>query len=269
MSTDVAGSTAYKTARTQAPGADGLGDGSGLAGEPAWLGVFRSFFGNFPLMLMGHIASEMMEEDALPEVSVWKALGDEIIFTAQPQSPEETTSLVRAFFQAMTNYEREYLTLLPLRLKGSIWIAEFPSPNIEIELPEVSGGGGPMIDFIGPGVDLGFRIGKFARPSAVVLSLEVVEIVLSARNCDSLTFTLVGRGELKGVLFGRPYPIVWARPTESEFEFLPWEIEDCPLTRTAMTEPPASAETLQTLIDDVRLYLRKMWGIESRPLTFP
>jgi hypothetical protein len=230
--------------------------------------VCRKFFENFPLVLMGQVASEMIEEDSLPEVAIWKALGDELIFTCKPQSAEETTLLIRALFFSMAIYEREYLKELPLRLKGSVWIAEFPAPNIEIEIPEMSEGGGRHIDFIGPGIDLGFRIGKFSRPSALVVSLELLEVVLSARNAKMLAFSLIGREELKGVLHGRPYPIVWCRPTEAAYDFMPWELDDCPLMRKAAADKPATRKALQTQIENVRQYLRRMWGVHTRPMTF-
>jgi len=85
MSADVAGSTSFKA----------QADLGGMA-EPEWLTVFRSFFTNFPIMLMGQTAAEMADEDSLPEIGVWKALGDELILTCRLQSAEEATHLIRA-----------------------------------------------------------------------------------------------------------------------------------------------------------------------------
>jgi len=255
MSADVAGSTAYKAE------SDAL-----RSAEPGWLSVFSNFYANFPIMLMGQTAAEMMEEESLPEISVWKALGDELIMTALIENAEEAMGLVRAFYLAMMQYEERHLNELPLRLKATFWVAEFPSPNIEIEIPELSGRLEPLIDYIGPSIDLGFRISKFARPSTVVLSLDLVEILLASRRADALAYFILGREPLKGVMFGRAYPIIWARPVEKPFHFMPWELEDCALTRKAAAEAPASAAALHTLIDDVRLYLKKMRGITTKPM---
>ena len=93
MSADVAGSTSFKA----------QADLGGMA-EPAWLSVFRSFFTNFPIMLMGQTAAEMADEDSLPEIGVWKALGDELILTCPLHSAEEATHLVRALYLSMANY---------------------------------------------------------------------------------------------------------------------------------------------------------------------
>ncbi|MDB5362724.1 MAG: hypothetical protein JWO51_4021 [Rhodospirillales bacterium] len=253
MSADVAGSTAYKA---QADAAH--------AAEPPWLAVFRSFFTNFPIMLMGQTAAEMVDEESLPEIAVWKALGDELILSCPVQSAEEATLLVRALYITMANYEAHYLQEVPLRLKATAWVAEFPTPNIEIEIPELTGGG-PLVDFIGPSIDLGFRISKFSRPSTVVLSLDLVELLLSSSKSDLVAFSILGREALKGVMFGRPYPIIWGRPSESAYNFMPWEVEDCPLTRRALSEPPASRPALTALIEDTRLYLHKMHGVAPRP----
>jgi hypothetical protein len=256
MSADVAGSTAYKAE------SDAL-----RAAEPGWLKVFSNFYANFPIMLMGLTAVEMMDEESLPEISVWKALGDELIMTAKIESAEEAMGLVRAFYLTMAQYEDRHLNALPLRLKATCWVAEFPSPNIEIEIPELSGRLEPLIDYIGPSIDLGFRIGKFSRPSTVVLSLDLVEILLASRRADELTYFVLGREPLKGVMFGRAYPIIWARPSERPFNFMPWELEDCALTRKAAAEPPSGPQALTTLIDDVRLYLQKMRGITTKPMS--
>jgi hypothetical protein len=266
MSTDVAGSTGYKASHSHA--VLKIGPGGVQREEPAWIDVFRSFFVHFPVLLTGQVFNEMIEEENPPEISVWKALGDEMIFTCAPQSAEETTLLLRAMYFAMAAYEGKFLKEMPLRLKGSAWIAEFPSPNVELEIPEASGAGGTLIDFIGPGIDLGFRIGKFSNPSAIVVSLDLLEIVLSARNSERLSFSLLGRQELKGVLFGRKYPIIWSRPSEAPFNFMPWEVEDQPLARKARKISATSPQALQQVIDDVRLYLRKMHGTDAPPLSF-
>lgn len=257
LSADVAGSTEFKVALARQRGT-------------GWLDVFRDFFRNFPLMMMGQVGMEFLAEDTLPEVAVWKFMGDETIFVSTPTSPEEVTLLLRAHFQAMAAYEADYLADLPLRLKGSAWLARFPSPNIEIEVPELARGGGTtQTDFIGPDIDLGFRLGKFAWPATVTVSLDLLDVVLRAGNRDLLDFFLVGREPLKGVLFGRPYPAIWARPAGAPSGFLPWEIEDSPLVARALAEGPAASETLRDTIDGLRLYLRKMHGAASAPIRFP
>lgn len=257
LSVDMVGSTQFK-ARFTGRGSEG------------WLETFRAFFTNFPLMLAGQLAFEFLEEDATPAVDVWKVMGDEVIFVAQPASAEELTSILRALLRTMKFYEANQFEMLPLRLKGTAWLADFAEHNIELDIPELSASDvAPHIDFIGPDLDLGFRISKFARPQSLVLSLDLVELLLLASNLPSIALYLVGQEELKGVMFGRPYPIIWMHDAEESFDFLPWEIESCPMVASAVSAQPTPRDALQRAIADMRLYLRKMHGIERPPFTLP
>lgn len=253
LSVDMTGSTEFK-ARFTGQGSDG------------WLEIFRAFFANFPLMLAGQIGFEFLDDEATPEIAVWKTMGDEVIFTTTPASPEELTGMLLALLRTMAIYEKGCFEELPLRLKGAAWLADFGGPNIEIEIPELSGGdGGAHLDFIGPDIDLGFRISKFARPGGLTLSLDVLELVLGAKNAGRAALHLMGREALKGVMFGRAYPIVWMRDADVPFAFLPWEVEQDPLMAAAAAAPPTAAADLRAVIDDMRHYLKKMHG-RDRPV---
>ncbi|MCT2401526.1 hypothetical protein [Novosphingobium mangrovi (ex Huang et al. 2023)] len=256
LSVDMVGSTQFK-ATAAARGVDG------------WLETFRTFFTNFPLMLVGQMGFEFLDEEETPAVDVWKAMGDEVIFTARPSSPEELVGILRVLLRTMRLYEATHFPKLPLRLKGTAWLADFSENNIALEIPELSSGdASPHLDFIGPDLDLGFRLSKFARPASLVLSLDLVEMLLEADNRSTVAMYLVGREELKGVMFGRPYPIIWMHDAEEGFDFLPWEIEGCPYIASVMDTQPASPEALRRQIDDMRLYLRKMHGLERPPIAF-
>lgn len=255
LSVDMVGSTQFK-ARFTGQGSEG------------WLEIFRAFFCNFPLMLAGQVGFEFIEDEATPSIDVWKAMGDEVIFAAEPKSADEAVSILRALLRAMALYEGKYFERLPLRLKGTAWLVAFGTQNIELDIAELAAGDGARhIDYIGPDVDLGFRLGKFARPSSLVVSLDLLEQLLGATNADVLAFHLVGRDELKGVMFGRPYPVVWASDADAGFDFMPWEVEECPLVAAAIDAPPTDMSRLRETIDDIRFYLRKMHGIDRVPLT--
>ncbi len=258
MSVDVAGSTFFKSSFS----------GSGEAG---WLKHFETFFSAFPIMLTGQVGLEFLDEPTLPRLDIWKVMGDEIIFTCRPARPEEIALMLRALFGAMRRYEDEYFADLPLRLKGTAWIAAFPTPNIEIRIPELSSSdaGDGQVDYIGPDIDLGFRISKFARPSAVVVSVDLLDVLLRAANRAQVEYFLIGREKLKGVLFDRPYPIVWTRPAGEPFAFMPWEVEDCALTAAAATAKPTPAKKLAEAVEGMRSYLRKMHGIDRPRIGFP
>lgn len=253
LSVDITGSTEFK-ARFTGQGSD------------AWLATFKAFFTNFPLMVAGQIGFAFLDDDHTPDIAVWKVSGDEVLFHIDPQSPEEVTSILLALLRTMRAYEEKHFGELPLRLKGTAWLADVGGPNIEIEIPELSSGQGAHLDYIGPDIDLGFRISKFARPGTIVISLDVLEVIMRARNGATTALHLVGRESLKGVLFGYPYPIVWLLGAEDRFDFLPWEVEADPMMAAAMTAGPTRPAELKRVIDDMRLYLKKMHGRARPPM---
>lgn len=257
LSVDMMGSTQFKARYT------------GLAGE-GWLETFRTFFTNFPLMLAGQIGIEFIDRDESPAVDVWKVMGDEIIFVAEAPRADGLVSILRVLLRAMNLYEDRYLQRLPLRLKGTAWLAAFGERNIELDIPELSSSEtSPHLDFIGPDIDLGFRLAKFARPSCLVLSLNLVEAMLDAGDADTVALYLIGREELQGVMFGRPYPIVWMHDADGAFDFLPWEIAACRLVAAAVAARRATPEELRREIGEIRLYLRKMHGVDLPPAALP
>jgi hypothetical protein len=248
LSVDMAGSTQFKARFT---------DGK------SWLETFRTFFTNFPLMLAGQIGFAFLEDGETPVVEVWKVMGDEVIFVATPQSPEALVNMLLALFRTMNAYEERYLEDLPLRLKGTAWLAEFGERNIELEIPELSEGqNAKAIDFIGPDLDLGFRVTKFARPACLTLSFDVADLVIVAGNRGELSLHLIGAEELKGVMFGRPYPIIWMLEAGADFTFMPWEVEQCPHMAKAASMPPSPVSDIERAIANMRLYLRKMHGVD-------
>jgi hypothetical protein len=254
LSVDMVGSTEFKARFT------------GQAAE-GWLATFKAFFTNFPLMVAGQLGFEFLDDEHTPAIEVWKVMGDEVVFTTEPKSPEEVTSTLLALLRTMRMYEEKHFQELPLRLKGTAWLADMNGPNIEIEIPELSSGQAAHLDYIGPDIDLGFRIAKFARPGTIVISLDVLEVIMRARNGATTALYLAGREALKGVLFGRPYPIVWILGAEDKFDFLPWETEADPWMAAAMAASgPTRLAELKRIIEDMRLYLRKMHGRDRPPM---
>jgi hypothetical protein len=256
LSVDMVGSTEFK-ARFTGQGSEG------------WLATFKAFFTSFPLMVAGQIGFEFLDDASTPAIEVWKVMGDEVVFVTRPESPEELTSVLLALLRTMRMYEERHFQDLPLRLKGTAWLADLSGSNIEIEIPELSSGQGVHLDYIGPDIDLGFRISKFARPASLVVSLDVLEVILGAHNAAKAALYLMGREPLKGVMFGRPYPIVWMLEAEAPFSFLPWEVDSDPLMATAMTAKPTPGAELKAAIEDMRLYLKKMHGRERTPIRLP
>lgn len=111
---------------------------------------------------------------------------------------------------------------IPLRLKGAAWIAGFPVTNSEIE---ISTDGSKSVDFIGPSMDLGFRIAKFSDERRFILSADLAFMLVHAltrteleRNSKLIKLFLHGREPLRGVIDSRPYPIVWMDMEEEHLD---------------------------------------------------
>ena len=252
LSVDMVGSTEFK-ARFTGQSSDG------------WLDIFRTFFTSFPLMVAGQVGFQFLDEEATPAIDVWKVMGDEVLFVTTPATPEELTSTLIAVLKAMKLYEERHFSEMPMRLKATAWFADFAGANIEIEVPELSSGQGAYLDYIGPDIDLGFRITKFAKPGIMVLSLDVLEVLLGSRNAGEAALYLMGREPLKGVMFGRAYPIIWMHAATEKVTFLPWEVEADPLIAAAVSAKVTPPAELKKVIDDMRFYLKKVHGRDRPP----
>jgi hypothetical protein len=212
---------------------------------------------------------EEFRSQRAPLVSVWKFLGDEIVFVVLPRSAEDLVLLTRALFGAMAAYEAAPLERFPLRLKGTAWVAAFPEPNIEIPVPDdhhrrrVS-----QRDYIGPDIDLGFRLAKFAVPSAVVASLRLAGTMLSAANANLLDFQLAGEEPLKGILGDRPYPIIRVVPADPPAKCRHREpVSSTPIAR-AVDRASASRIEVDRTIAGIRQYQRRLCRSGLDPIAF-
>ena len=68
FSFDVVGSASYKVLR------------QGEDDTPTWIAAFASFYEELPLLFTAEIARVFFDEPGdIPEVPVWKAIGDEIV----------------------------------------------------------------------------------------------------------------------------------------------------------------------------------------------
>ena len=97
MSVDIVDSTRFKE------------KGHSLDDDPHWLEAFETFFKEVPLVLMGQIATAFAMTEDLPDISVWKVIGDEIVFRSQARSPKEALLITEAFYRTVVTVRRERL----------------------------------------------------------------------------------------------------------------------------------------------------------------
>lgn len=195
LSVDVIGSTAYKNKNRE------------FDGIQPWLRFFIDFYQEFP-EFFDKVTQHQLPETPRPEV--WKSAGDELIFVVQLNCHIQALKVLMAFQLAIKQYDREIKKKsLPLGLKGCAWVAGFPVINAEVRPNSQTS----IPDYIGPLIDTGFRLAKFADARKLVISLELALLVskglLDEPSSYNPQFFYDGKHVLKGVLSERPYPIIW------------------------------------------------------------
>ena len=240
--------------------------------SPAWLVAFETFFRELPLVFMGQVAHIFAEVKDLPNVGVWKVFGDELIFRAEPRSGDEALRITEAFYRSLVSYGSRFFERWPLRLRGCCWAARFPRPNMEIKIPEMSGADGSVdgayADYLGPDVDLGFRLAHHAGPGQFIVSLNLSEALAALPEQRDIRFHAVGQAVLKGVFHGRPYPLIMITYADCVPEFWQSETEASPHLRALRDDPPMEADVLIELAERTRADLKARHHLKLRPLEF-
>jgi len=199
LSVDVIGSTLFKSKHTY----------TATDHEHPWLYFFRDFYDEFPTHFLNELDNEEILEQEKP--ILWKSMGDELIFYSSISQITTIPSIITGFKNALEKYDEESLEQEPnLGLKATAWIAGFPVINAEVSYEK-------NLDFIGPSIDIGFRLCKFATKRKFIVSVELAYLLLQSDTeretrkgfKPKFTYFFDGLKELKGVLDGKPYPIVW------------------------------------------------------------
>jgi len=258
MSIDLSGSTAFKSEATT--------DTEG----PAWVGAFEEFFREVPLIMMGQIAAAFIFEEQVPDCSVWKVIGDEIVFLAHPKSARQAQLLTNAFYNTIINYDNKIFERWPLRVRGCSWAAQISSRNRQIEIPEMMGSDSSQtyVDYLGPDVDAGFRLAGCVGRGQLIVSSNLVQLLAGMEEPEGIRFHYVGRKVLKGVYKGRPYPLFLMSREDNMPKTWEWEAEqDEGLSALSRNEPMPYSEILE-LVDQIQNYLNRMCHAMIESLTF-
>jgi len=200
MSADIVGSTTFKENHKS------TGD------VPSWLPAFEKFFRELPLVFIGQIAIQFDDVDDVPETGVWRVSGDEIVFSIELTDDQTTTRLLKAFLGSVSLFDKRLYEFCGLNLRGCCWVASFPGRNIEIEVPEMAVAGDRTNDiyreYLGPDVDLGFRLSGYPNAGENIISLELAMMMRGAIVNRDLSLSVEGYESLKGLFAGCPYPII-------------------------------------------------------------
>lgn len=192
FSFDVVGSAAYKTRR----------QGSGET--PEWIAAFAGFYEELPLLFTAEIGHLFFEEPGdIPEVPVWKAIGDELVFMARPGSEREVQLLTEACIHTMAKANARFQERWQLSIHGVTWTVEEGCRNQAVRFRELESNSCAVMDLIGPDVDLGFRLVSHAPAGGVLVPQCHARRLLSS----PLRVMEVGQAFLKGISIDS-YPLL-------------------------------------------------------------
>lgn len=182
---------------------------------------------------------------------VWKYIGDEILFYLKVksfediyQAPINSLNIIKDVISSINQEVPKSKNIL--FIKGTLWISGVryynPRDNNEVDLEvfkniAFSAGDMPLwldqqrIDFLGPDIDLGFRLSKFTQKRQLLISAELAYL-LHRKNGDISSHgrqedyrfdtnkccKLIVLEQLKGIWNNRRYPIIWFN-TEWDFDY--------------------------------------------------
>jgi len=201
MSVDVIGSTAFK-------------NNSEHSESQGWLDFLFSFYSSFSTSFAAQrtrIAQKAGLKKPLRAPRLWKSLGDELIYEVELTQREDAALYLSAFRSAVNRRIRyqsqEGEGRLPISFKATAWVAGFPVNNAAIPL-QGTGTGDTEYDYVGPHIDIGFRLTNFASARRFVISVELAYL-LTKVGLGDIDIFYEERKPLKGVLENRGSPIIW------------------------------------------------------------
>lgn len=208
LSADIVGSTAYKNKRPSLSEAE-----TGSRRVQPWLETFNRFFEDFPYAYRNRYLGNK-SVDGLAAPRLWKTLGDEIVFETILDFRVQAADHLKRFRETLQGY-RQILQEADKKLdiKGTAWLAGFPVGNSVVYLSDADSKD-EWEDFIGPSMDIGFRLKDFANPRRIAISIELAYLLAAGSgdseslDCD-LPLHLADANTLKGVIQNVPYPAFW------------------------------------------------------------
>lgn len=196
LSVDIVGSAEFKS-RVCSQG-----------GSADWVQAFESFYSVIPELLADQLSQLQASNisSPLPDVRIWKAIGDQLVFLCKPASPEALELVCLAFLRTLQAGSQRMQQLWGFPLHGVAWAFEENAANVTFEFSQRQLGGAMGFDLIGPDVDLGFRLVGLAPPGELLVPLEMRGLLHQQR----LQLELIGEASLKGIRLD-PYPLLKLR----------------------------------------------------------
>lgn len=191
--------------------------------QRSWLKIAERYRHDFP------------RADAGAEPRFWKAAGDELLFVKEITDPLQCLTAILAFrdIQVQQDAHLQRRSEGRLKLKATAWLAGFPNLNKELPLvgsyafdaeapstdtmlriARIQQGTLPhQRDFVGPSIDLGFRLTDLATPRRFIVSVELAymlaDMMIEHDLMDRLNIQVEEGRPLRGILGDKDYPLIW------------------------------------------------------------
>ncbi|MGM0443420.1 MAG: hypothetical protein ACQEQV_04455 [Fibrobacterota bacterium] len=218
--------------------------------DPYWPLLFNRFFDYCRSQVKGYFTSAVD----------WKMVGDEILFYMPLQHMETLAELPSRIFSILRRniiFIKENTAVQELlSVKATLWCAymreqrDFSPRNHESNyLIRNTAGNSVRLDFLGPHIDTGFRLGSFGGQGKLVIGAHLAVLISDAAPQMRKHIRIVSYEQLKGVWNGRPYPVVWYHEHwhEAEKLFLYDEPITDPLARRILAEGICSRQNVGNL----------------------
>lgn len=221
---------------------------------PQWQQAFEDFHNNFPLeyyrcskLLYDQLSARddslnFIDRITFPPIPVWKRQGDEIIFLFELESHLQIIFFVWAFKNTIYEYNYQSRNAGSLLCKGTAWFADVSPFNQENTIVPADG---PIAkngefyigdatreltierngfsDYIGPSIDIGFRLSKPSDISRIVVSPEIAyffsrsPVILQQGEKSPLNFYYGDPQVLKGIS-EKKLDLFWIRSSDDKLE---------------------------------------------------
>jgi hypothetical protein len=181
--------------------------------DPQWPPLFNQFFDY----------CRIKTKNYFPNCHDWKMVGDEILFympvTTESDLVDAPTKIFSIMNSCIKYLDNQATTKGVLSVKSVVWTAYMKEQrhfNADISgrnyLIKSVVGGNFQLDFLGPDIDTGFRIGAFSLGGKLVVGANLAAILnrlANRKNRLAQRVKIISYELLKGVWSGRRYPVAW------------------------------------------------------------
>lgn len=241
LSADIVGSTAHK----QRLAADARPSRSGAS---PWFEPIAGFYRETERVFAREwkrftdVTAKRVGLEPGPAPEMWKGLGDEAIYTKIVTDHRQARWCIQCWVKTVQQVRATFVDKdYGLDVKASAWLAGFPITNSEIVFRSKLDSHDPLLDdddhvvmsyqrleefyrnprsgdytkdFIGPSMDIGFRLSAYSTARKLMISVDLALMLAVAMHPSDdemmeLRFFYEGRKPLRGVIRDVPYPLFW------------------------------------------------------------